>query len=257
MQHDDLIWQIINNEFCSFKAKLRMEKKAFCRNPYNVTGLCNRRNCPLANSRYATIREEKGKCYLCMKTIERAHSPKRLWEKIELPANKEQAMKVIDENLQYWPEFMINRSKERFLRIRQYLSRMRKLRLQTQPVYERIHRKTEKREAVREKKAESAAKLEKSIESELLERLKKGTYGDIYNFAPEEFNKVLDEEAESEKEIEDEDLFVEDMGEDEDMEELGDALPSKKGTKGGKPSSSAHVELEYEEEEENPQLEEN
>ena len=39
---------------------------------------------------------------------------------------------------------------------------------------------------------------------------------------------------ESEKEIEDEDLFVEDMGEDEDMEELGDALPSKKGTKGGK-----------------------
>lgn len=68
----------------------------------------------------------------CMKTIERAHSPKRLWEKIELPANKEQAMKVIDENLQYWPEFMINRSKERFLRIRQYLSRMRKLRLQTQ-----------------------------------------------------------------------------------------------------------------------------
>ena len=61
------------------------------------------------------------------------------------------------------------------------------------PVYERIHQETERREATREKKAESAAKLEKSIESELLERLKKGTYGDIYNFAPDEFNKVLDE----------------------------------------------------------------
>ena len=71
---------------------------------------------------------------------------------------------------------------------------------------ERIHRKTEKREAVREKKAEGAAKLEKSIESELLERLKKGTYGDIYNFAPEEFNNMLDEnEAELEEEYEDED----------------------------------------------------
>ena len=65
--------------------------------------------------------------------------------------------------------------------------------IHSRPEYERIHRKTEKREAVREKKAESAAKLEKSIESELLERLKKGTYGDIYNFTPEEFNNVLDE----------------------------------------------------------------
>lgn len=61
------------------------------------------------------------------------------------------------------------------------------------PELERINRKTEKREAVREKKAESVAKLEKSIESELLDRLKKGTYGDIYNFAPEEFNNMLDE----------------------------------------------------------------
>lgn len=94
------------------------------------------------------------------------------------------------------------------------------------PELERIHRKTEKREAVREKKAESAAKLEKSIETELLERLKKGTYGDIYNFAPEEFNNMLDENEGlrcnevwgiEEQEIEDEmeDEFVEDMDDDD------------------------------------------
>ena len=63
-----------------------------------------------------------------MKTIERAHSPKNLWEKVELPANKEQAVSVIEKNLQYWPEFMISKNKQRFMRIQQYLKRMRKLR---------------------------------------------------------------------------------------------------------------------------------
>ena len=72
--------------------------------------------------------------FRCMKTIERAHSPKHLWEKVELPENKEQAMKMIDENLQYWPQFMIEKSKQRLLRIRQYLKRMRKLRMSVQYV---------------------------------------------------------------------------------------------------------------------------
>jgi hypothetical protein len=40
--------------------------------------------------------------------------------------------------------------------------------------------------------AEVAARLESSIESELLARLKSGTYNEIYNFPTKEYAKVLD-----------------------------------------------------------------
>ncbi|XP_022867337.1 protein MAK16 homolog [Olea europaea var. sylvestris] len=234
MQHDEVIWQVIRHNHCSFMAKI--ETGIFCRNPYNVTGICNRSSCPLANSRYATIREHDGVFYLYMKTIERAHMPNKLWERVKLPRNYEKALEIIDKHLMFWPKLLVHKTKQRLTKMTQMRIRMRKLALKTREKIMTTPRKEKKREARREEKAEKAAVLERSIETELLERLKKGVYGDIYNYPVDKYNEILDKEvmkdAVSEDEEEPEIEYVEGYEEleEEDMEDFGDlAIPNMDG----------------------------
>ncbi|KAF2142218.1 uncharacterized protein K452DRAFT_298203 [Aplosporella prunicola CBS 121167] len=183
MASDEIVWQVINQQFCSFKLKTTKDQN-FCRNEYNVTGLCNRSSCPLANSRYATIRShpETGALYLYIKTIERSHQPNRWWERIKLSSNYAKALEQVDQRLIYWPKFLIHKNKQRLTRLTQVRIRSQRLAKEQERLGEtlvpKLAPKIRRREETRERKAEAAAKLERAIERELIERLRSGAYGD-------------------------------------------------------------------------------
>jgi len=189
---EDMIWHILDQQFCSFKTAV--EKRKFCKNEYNLTGTCSKFTCPLANGRYATVLEENGILYLHIKTIERAHSPANLWEKIQLPDDITAAVKVIDKNLAFWPNRFVNKVKERLVRLHQYLIRYRKWYYRVKPRLVTVHKKFERREQRRELKALIAAKLDFAIKQELLERLKQGTYEPFINLNNKAYMELLREE---------------------------------------------------------------
>jgi protein MAK16 len=131
-----------------------------------------------------------------MKTIERAHLPDQLWEKVKLPRNYSNALEIIDETLEFWGKFQRHKCKQRLTKLHQMIIRQRKLKISdnhTQETLVRINKKYEKRETNREASALKAAQVERAIEKELLNRLKVGTfYKDIYNLDKKDFEDQLD-----------------------------------------------------------------
>ncbi|EZG45003.1 MAK16 protein [Gregarina niphandrodes] len=200
MQSDDVIWDVVGKNFCSYKRKFK--DIVLCQHPYNVTGLCMRTTCPLANGNYGTILEEDGVCFLYLKTVERSHTPRYMWEKIRLSEDTGKAFEQIDRHMMnIYKDYQIQRCKKRLCKIREYLRRMTHMAAQPKKVLEYETGKVRRRERKREVVALRAAQLQTTVERELVSRLAAGHYGDIYNFSPA-FNELHDEEEEDEEEIE-------------------------------------------------------
>lgn len=85
-----------------------------------------------------------------------------------------------------------------------------------------VKKKLDRREATRERKALSAAKLERSIAAELLERLKSKAYGDApLNVNEDIWRAVLDRERAEKEGVQIEDEESDEDAEEEELEEEG------------------------------------
>ena len=147
-----------------------------------------------------------------MKTPERAHTPAKMWERVKLSTDYTKALEQITTELQYWPSFLTHKCKQRTTKIVQYLIKMRKLQSRESGKLVPVKKKLERRESIREGKALAAARLEKNLEKELVERLKSRAYGDMpLNVNEEVWNAVLERERlEAEKDGEESLEFEED-----------------------------------------------
>jgi protein MAK16 len=169
----------------------------------------------LANAKYATVRNVNGRLYLYMKTAERAHTPAKLWERIKLSKQYSKALEQIDQHLIYWPNFLTHKCKQRLTRLVQVAITERRMALkENERHYTSTAPKVKRREQTRERKALAAAKVEKAIEKELLDRLKSGAYGENPLNVDEKIWKKVLHGVEKEEGIEDEEEFDEEQEED-------------------------------------------
>ncbi|KAJ8983901.1 hypothetical protein NQ317_006705 [Molorchus minor] len=146
-------------------------------------------------------------------------------KKLNYQGTFEKAIHQINENLLYWPGFIKSKCKQRFVKVTQYLIRMRKLQLRRQKLIVPLQNKIERRERRREEKALIAARIEKGVEKTLLDRLKKGVYQDLYNIPQQAFDDALtekevessEEEVEVEKETEGSEFIAASSDEESDV----------------------------------------
>ena len=128
----------------------------------------------------------------------------------------------------HWSKFFRHKCKQRYTKLVQVAIMERRMAMREEErQYVTVSNKVRRRERARERKALVAAKIEKAIEKELLDRLKSGAYGDKpINVDEKVWRKVLgkldEEDEEKERELEEEEEWENEEEEEEEDESDGE-----------------------------------
>lgn len=219
---DNEIWKNIGNKkFCSFKKKTDTEY--LCKNKNNLTGLCNSFSCPLANTKFATVRALDEELYLYIKEPERINTPIEQFEKIKLSKNYEEAIQQIDSELKHWDKLVIHKCKQKLTKLFEYLQRLEYFKEHGRVEYmKRIKKKITRAEKLAALANLESLDFEKQIGEELLMRLESGVYGnelkDKYQKANEKFVNETKNKKKKKKYV----PHFEDIEEDENLDRTED-----------------------------------
>lgn len=229
---DKRIWEAIGNKkTCSFKLNTKLE--TLCKNEYNVTGVCNEFSCPLANTKYATVRSINEELFLFVKEPERCHTPNKMYEKIKLSADYNEALTEIEKNLEFWDDEVIHKCKQRMTKLTEYHERIQYVKEHGEQELTVRKTKMNRREKIRALRALNSLDFEKEIGNELLMRLEAGIYG--------EENKDKYERAVVKEKKKKSKRFVTDF---EESNEVAD-VPKKKKAAKAKKEQKKQVEMEW------------
>jgi len=94
------------------------------------------------------------------------------------------------------PKFLVHKNKQRLTKLAQYLIRSRRIEKNNRAEIVTMPSRDIKRENRKEAKAEKAARIQSSIEKQLLERLNDGTYNSAYKFSTSQYLSELQSDEE-------------------------------------------------------------
>ena len=90
-------WRYLDNGHCAFKTSATSPEKVRCSHLFTVTGEHKLSDCPLIQPGFYSFQQQEGTVYIIEKNPEAA--PASMWGFTELPIDRDNAKKVVEEKI--------------------------------------------------------------------------------------------------------------------------------------------------------------